>query len=179
MRTTAPPHTSLWGRGRWAGAGTRPPGRRERPLSRSRRAPQTPPVSPPERAVIRVLVLFPIVYVEFSFCFRYHLCCVLFAFPFPSMFWFKDLRLVLSVWFCFRSVPLKVHSCIHALRLALFLHLNLISFNLNSLSGNTPSRNIRASRESIVTRNYKDTPYHETEIVSPHSILRSLGKFEI
>ncbi|XP_059087907.1 uncharacterized protein LOC131884205 isoform X3 [Tigriopus californicus] len=38
------------------------------------------------------------------------------------------------------------------------------SGDLAGAGGSTPNRNLRASRESIITRNYKDTPYHETEI---------------
>lgn len=41
--------------------------------------------------------------------------------------------------------------------------------NLDFL-GNTPSRSPGMLRDHVVTRQYKDSPYHETEIVSAYII---------
>lgn len=45
---------------------------------------------------------------------------------------------------------------------------NVLTRALIFFAGETPSRSLRGtSRDSLVTRSYKGSPYHETEIVSP------------
>ena len=104
--------------------------------------------------------------------------------------------LLVRLLFCFIVLRVKrvlcsgisecLFTCVHLVffgRVPLLFPVNwykqiLVPYCFLSLSGNTPIRsNFGASRDNVVTRQYKDTPYHETEIVSPSFLSKSRDVF--